>query len=403
METNFDLARLEALVARVFQIEEYMIGDPKLEYIVRYSGRLTALDSQAAYDYLAGQLAPFGVTPLFRQDGERQAVVLVPGRPTPKPSNPRVNLVMFLLTLASVIFVGWLNSGAPALSANPLQALLVVLRSGLPFAAAILSILGAHEFGHYLAGRYHKVHVTLPYFIPFPISSFGTMGAVINMKEPVKNRRHLLDIGLAGPLAGLVVAIPVVLIGLSLSEVSVIPRDLPRGMSLQIEGNSVLYLFLKFLVFGRLLPAPESYGSLPPLLHWLSVFFTGKPYPLGGIDVMLHPVALAGWGGILVTALNLIPAGQFDGGHILYVLLGRKGAARLLPVILVVLAVLGFFWTGWWLWLGLIFLFGRAHAEPLDEITPLDPRRKLLAALAIVIFFLVFTPAPMSIIGAAGL
>ncbi len=124
-----------------------------------------------------------------------------------------------------------------------------------------------------------------------------------------------------------------------------------------------------------------------------------RPYPLGGLDVVLHPVALAGWAGILVTALNLIPAGQLDGGHVMYVLAGRRLALRLLPFILVAIAILGLFWTGWWLWVALIFFLGRRYAEPLDQITPLDDRRRWLAVLAIIIFFLVFTPVPLNILG----
>jgi membrane-associated protease RseP (regulator of RpoE activity) len=183
---------------------------------------------------------------------------------------------------------------------------------------------------------------------------------VINMKQAPKNRRQLLDIGLAGPLSGLVVAIPVLLLGLSLSNLDPIPTTLPEGTALQLEGNSLLYLFIKYVMFGQLLPAPASYGGLPEWLYWLRYFFTGRPYPMGGLDVMLHPVALAGWAGILVTALNLIPAGQLDGGHVLYVLAGRKGATRMLPFILGIIAVLGLFWFGWWLWVALIFFLGRA-------------------------------------------
>ncbi len=119
---------------------------------------------------------------------------------------------------------------------------------------------------------------------------------------------------------------------------------------------------------------------------------------MGGTDVMLHPVAMAGWVGLLVTTMNLIPAGQLDGGHILYVLLGRKNAQRLYPIILVALALLGLVWSGWWLWAFIIFLVGRFYAEPLDQITPLDNRRKWLAVLALVIFFLTFTPVPMVLI-----
>ncbi len=136
-------------------------------------------------------------------------------------------------------------------------------------------------------------------------------------------------------------------------------------------------------------------AAVPPLLYWLRYFFTGTPTPIGGQDVILHPIAWAAWIGLLVTALNLIPAGQLDGGHIVNGLFGQKRAILLLPVILVCLALLGLVWVGWWLWAFLIFFLGRVYAEPLDQITPLDPKRKALAVVCLVIFILVFTPVPL--------
>jgi membrane-associated protease RseP (regulator of RpoE activity) len=255
----------------------------------------------------------------------------------------------------------------------------------------------AHEFGHYLVARFHHTAATLPYFIPFPFSPFGTMGAVIVQKESHKNRRILLDIGIAGPLAGLVVAIPVLLLGLHLSEVGTFPQVIPSGEGLYLEGNSILYLLAKYAVFGEFLPAPADYGGLSPALYWVRYFFTGLPSPLGGTDVMLHPVAWAGWAGLLVTALNLIPAGQLDGGHIINSMLGKRSMI-LLPFVLGGLVLMGIAWNGWWLWAGLVFFLGRQQAEPLDQITPLDQRRKALGFLGVVIFVLVFTPVPLRIL-----
>jgi membrane-associated protease RseP (regulator of RpoE activity) len=218
------------------------------------------------------------------------------------------------------------------------------------------------------------------------------MGAFIQLKEPPKNRRILLDIGIAGPLAGLVVAIPLLLLGLYLSPVSKLPFELPPGQG--FEGNSILYLAMKFLVKGEMLPQPLSYFGSNPLVYWVKYYLTGTPLPTGGRDVILHPIAWAGWAGLLVTALNLIPVGQLDGGHIIYVLLGPK-AGKFLPYILGALLLLGFFWSGWWLWVILLLLLGRFYAEPLDQITTLDPRRRTLAVVALVIFVLVFVPVPL--------
>ncbi len=165
-----------------------------------------------------------------------------------------------------------------------------------------------------------------------------------------------------------------------------------------MEGNSLTYLILKYIHFGQVLPQPASFGDINPLLYWLRYFFTGQPFPFGGLDVMIHPVAWAGWAGLLVTSLNLIPAGQLDGGHIFQLLFGTKWSRRILPFILAALVGLGFVWSGWWLWAGLVFFFGRVYAEPLDQITQLDPARKWLGAIAMVIFILTFIPVPLSII-----
>lgn len=402
--TEYD--QLTSIVARYMRIEDVTHGDAKRKYLARYRGRLYSEDSATAYDQLSAALRPQEITPLFRKDKDQHVVVLLAGIVKPNPSKAWVNLLLFILTVFSVLTAGVYytlggvyNGPASPDLADLLPYIGASLGGGIAFTVSILAILVAHEFGHYLAGRYHRTHVTLPYFIPFPFSTFGTMGAFIQLKEPPKNKRILLDIGIAGPLAGLVVAIPVLLIGLGLSEISHIPASLASGQGVvQIEGNSILYLLSKYLVFGQLLPAPSTYGSMPIWQYWVQYFFTGRPFPLGGTDVFLHPVAWAGWAGLLVTALNLIPAGQLDGGHVIYVLLGRR-ATTLLPFILGGLILLGMVWPGWWLWALLIFLLGRLHAEPLDQITPLNPTRRWIAILGLVIFILVFIPVPLLQVG----
>jgi membrane-associated protease RseP (regulator of RpoE activity) len=134
-------------------------------------------------------------------------------------------------------------------------------------------------------------------------------------------------------------------------------------------------------------------------VYWLRYVLVGTPAPIGGRDVMLHPVAWAGWAGLLVTALNLVPAGMFDGGHTIYVLVGRK-AARLVPALVIVLLLLGFAWSGWWLWAGLVLLLGRAYAEPLNDITPLDRTRRVIAILGLSLFRRLFMPVPFRVFGA---
>jgi len=255
-----------------------------------------------------------------------------------------------------------------------------------------MSILLAHEFGHYLMSRYHRTPATLPYFIPLPLAPLGTMGAAILMQGTPKNKRVLFDIGVAGPLAGIIVALPILFLGLSLSHLDVIK---PVAGTYQ-EGNSLLYLLAKYVTFGKLLPAPTSLGGVTPFMYWLKYFFTGRPYPLGATDVFISPVAFAGWAGLLVTALNLIPAGTLDGGHVVYSWFGEK-AAQAYPYILVALLALGVFWNGWWIWAILLLWLGRVHAEPLDQITPLDNNRRVLAGVVILIFILTFSPVPFAV------
>jgi membrane-associated protease RseP (regulator of RpoE activity) len=400
--TFTDNDQVTSHVSRIFKIESVTWGDPnskKFNYIADFRGRFRKDDTEQAYDSLSDWLRPLNITPLFRTKDGASHVILVPGVFDPKPSKVWINVVLFTLTVVSVFFTGMMYSyqGPTTGGMNVILPHIIAAFGGaLAFTAALLSILLAHEFGHYFMARRHSTAATLPYFIPFPFSPFGTMGAVIVQKESHRNKRILLDIGLAGPLAGLVVAVPVLLIGLSLSTLDTIPLD--ASGSFFMEGNSILYLLAKYAVFGMWLPEPVSFGALSPLSYWVTYFFTGQPAPLGAVDVHLHPVAFAGWAGLLVTALNLIPAGQLDGGHIMHGLLGRK-AAIFLPFILISLVLLGFVWPGWWLWAFLIFFMGRAHAEPLDQVTPLDPRRKYLAFLALVIFVLVFTPIPLTIIG----
>ena len=332
------------------------------------------------------------VTPLFRVEGDQHVVILMNGTIQAKPTKVWPNLLFFGLTLLCVMFVGGGYGNPSATVPTSVNGWIQFLLGGLPFAIALLAILACHEFGHYLAARFHKTAVTLPFFIPLPVG-FGTLGAFIQLKEPPRNRRILLDIGIAGPLAGLIVALPILLYGLAHSPVERLPMQLPLLQG--FEGNSILYLLLKFIVKGQILPQPSTYAGLNPIIYWIRYFFTGRPLPAGGLDVSLNPIAWAGWIGLLVTALNLIPAGQLDGGHVMYVLLGKR-ASKLLPFILLVLVGLSFVYQGWLIWAALVFLLGRFHAEPLDQITPLDPKRRLIAILGVIIFVLVFMPVPLS-------
>ncbi len=406
---------ITSIVSRVFRVEEVTLGDPKRGYFMRYRGELTR-DSIEAYDQLAAALRPYDITPLFRIEDERQTVLLVRGVIHPKPGRAWVNILLFGLTLLSVLFAGAMysyNGPLPADALGQIWTLVTHLWVGWPFAVSLLSILLAHEFGHYFVGRARGAAVSLPYFIPLPVSMLGTMGAFIQLKQLPKNKRALFDLGIAGPLAGLVVAVPVLILGLALSSVGATENTyyIKTANTMDacqnsanigdtyscpndnlLEGNSLLYLGLKYIVKGELLPSPLNY-DISPMLYWIRYIFTGSPIPVGGQDVLLHPVAWAGWAGLLVTFLNLIPAGQLDGGHVIYTVFGKR-VNRIVPIILAATFLLGLFWSGWWLWAFIIFMLGRSHAEPLDQITQLDDKRKIMAVVVLVIFLLVLTPVP---------
>lgn len=390
--------QMNEIVQKYFLIKDVTMGTRNDAWLYRYRGGLKSADSVTTYEELKAQLSPFKLKPLFRLENKDQVIYLVTDQPPLPPVNSKVNLLLFIITLLSV----WLTGGLMSMESLPTginwTTIKSILWDGWPFAISLIVILGAHEMGHYLVGRHHKVNVTLPYFIPLPvISPFGTMGAFINMRSIPKNKRQLFDIGIAGPLSGLVFAIPILWLGLQLSKLQPLPTVIGSDYALQLEGNSVLYLLMKYFSFGQLLPQPSTYGNLSPFLFWIRYFFTGHPLPLGGLDVTLHPVAWAGWAGLLVTSLNLLPIGQLDGGHVLSAIVG-KNSRKVFNVLLVLLVVLGFAWNGWWLWAALLFFLNRIPSQVEDEITQLDPRRKVIAVLMLIVFILVFIPVPLIIL-----
>jgi len=247
---------------------------------------------------------------------------------------------------------------------------------GWVYALCVMLILGAHELGHYFAARHHKINVTLPYFIPLPIGIFGTMGAFIQLREPVRNRRQLFDVGVSGPLAGLIFAIPILFIGIATAQINPLPTEedcREEGIcGYVLEGNSLFYAAAKYVVHGELLPG-------------------------NGRDLTLNQMAFAGWTGLFVTALNLIPIGQLDGGHVMYTLFGRYARRAYVPA-LIALAVLALFNPNWVLWVFLLFFFGRVYAEPMNDLTPLDSGRRRLGYIILAIFFLIFTPSPLTVV-----
>jgi len=400
---------LTSHVSRVFRVEDVTAGEPK-EWIARYRGHLlNEQDSVSAYDQLADVLRSYNITPLFRKEqGGKQLIYLVQSPPVPERSSRWIiNVLLFLVTFFSMMLMG-VDIPPEALSGDESSTIRILFQNiftGWPFAVSMMGILFAHEMGHYVMCRYYKVPATLPFFIPAPlISPLGTLGAFIAMRGIPKNKRVLFDVGVAGPLAGVVIAIPVLFLGLSLSHLGEIGPAAP-GTSGLLEGNSIFYLFSKYIMFGRLLPEPASMNSLSPMLYWILYFLTGQPIPFNGLDVQLDPVALAGWAGLLVTALNLVPVGTLDGGHVAYGLFGEK-ARRIFPVAIGALLALSFlpslltlsfgaFNFSWLLWVFILFWLGNVRTQPLDDITPLDGKRRALGFFMLVLFILLFTPIPM--------
>ena len=394
------VTRLLPLVREVMDVVRWQPGGADRSFRAQYKGKLR-VDAAQAFDRLEPEFAEEGASLYLRQEGDLQVFLAAEELPAAKPDRLWLNGILAIATFLTVLLTG-IGYGTSYAIQNPSQSLLgQPLLLGLIYTATLLGILGAHEFGHYLVGRYHKIAVSLPFFIPFPGGFLGTFGAFIQLKTRPRNRRHLLDMGLAGPYSGLIVALPLLLIGLSLSTVTEI--EIPRGAAITLEGNSLLYLGAKYLVTGELLPAPADLEGQNQLIYWLRNLLAGAggqfgvPFPHGGRDVHLHPMAFAAWAGILVTGINLIPAGQLDGGHSIYAWLGSR-ARRLWPFVVVGFVALVIVWQGWVLFAAIVFLMGRTYAQPLDDVTDLDGGRKVAAILALVIFFLTFTPAPIILI-----
>ncbi|MBI2164453.1 MAG: site-2 protease family protein [candidate division NC10 bacterium] len=340
-------------LAGVFAIEEWSAvgGDG----MVRFRGRLL-VDPEAAMSLLAPRIEPYGYVPMIRSPEEITLIRFQPVSPgaTAAWKGWPLNLALFLATLLTTLFVGAIMEGAQPF-ADP-----STLRLGVPFSASLLLILGFHELGHYLTARAYGVQVSLPYFVPLPVPPMGTMGAIIRMRSPIPNRKVLFDIGIAGPLLGLVLAVPVLVIGLVLSPVKPL-----SGVAVQ-EGNSLAYLVLKWAVKG---PIPEGFDA-----------------------------ALAGWLGFFVTALNLMPLSQLDGGHIAYAVLGQ-GYRKVVWVFLGVLVLLSVVthWLGWLVWVALAVALGLRHPPPLDDVTPLDAPRRILAVVALGLLVVLITPLPFAV------
>ena len=299
---------------------------------------------------------------------------------------PFLNVLLFLITLVSTMFVGAGLSGVEpaALLEKPVN-----IMKGVPFSLALMLILLSHEFSHYFASKRHGVKATLPYFIPFP-NIIGTLGAFIKMKSPIITRSALIDIGASGPLVGFIVSVVTTIIGLQMSEVALVHKT-PGILNF---GDSILFYYLYSVVIGTV---PQ------------------------GHDLILHPIAFAGWIGLFVTSINLMPVGQLDGGHIMYALGGERLHKKTSMAVFIILLSLGltkffidgnflpahldlneyadkYLWAVWALWAVLLAFFGLRHPPVMNWEAPLDPRRKFVGWLTFFIFIVTFIPVPVRVL-----
>ena len=375
------IASLRSALGQVMRIETHTIHEAPVE-LIEFTGTLLT-PSDEAFDHIYARFTEVGYTPTLSQRDGKEIVIAQHGIVQPTASQTSTNVILLALTIVSTWFVGIQYAGGEQLAVaieryngDVLRAMFSdtqLVLGGLPYVLALLGILSVHEMGHYVAARLHKANVTLPYFIPMPFG-LGTMGAVIRLKSPIKNRKQLFDIGVAGPLAGLAIAVPLLMIGLLTSPVQFVGTPVPGSQ----EGNSILYALLKFIIKGQWLPG-------------------------NGYDVIVNAVAFPAWFGLIVTMINLLPIGQLDGGHVIYALFGRT-QWRVANAVLLILIALGAYLAVatnqllnvWLMWALLTQVFGLRHPPPLDDITPLDRKRKLIGYATIVIFVLIFTPVPFS-------
>jgi membrane-associated protease RseP (regulator of RpoE activity) len=297
-------------------------------------------------------------------------------RPLAHPRRfPRLNIVLFALTLLTTTMAGADMAGAVVRLADPSS--YINLWAGLTFSIPLMLILFAHEMGHYTTAQRYGVDTSLPYFLPAPFPSLfiiGTFGAFIRMRAPARTRRAMFDIGAAGPWAGFVIAIIAVVIGLRWSDIT--PLDTSQG-GLQL-GNSLIFWGVSRVVLGV---DPNS------------------------VNVNLHPIAFAGWIGLFVTTLNLLPVGQLDGGHVVYSLLGPRWhriVSRLAWIGTALMVVVPYFlnldfWFGWFFWFVLVLILGLGHPATIDSETRLSGSRRIAAWATIALFIATFSPVPLSL------
>jgi len=341
--------QIHELVADEFSIEEGFLDHDVPTFYVKL-----VPESKNAFLRLMKRLDTIGFIPVLREDG-RKFVLRVVRKPSVKPSRISINLLLFLATIGTTLLTGYLIS---PLWVDPTV-------SAVTFTVSLLAVVGMHELSHKFAANKHGIEATVPYFIPGPPPPFGigTFGAVIQQKSLAPNKDALFDLGISGPLVGFVVAVVVTIIGILISLTS---SKLPSE--------------------ATLLPSPL-------FLDFLIRMLANTGFLRGGQFILLHPVAFAGWVGMFVTVINLIPAGMLDGGHAVRGLLGRK-ANSVLPIIVIMTLLFLNFSLYWLIAILAMFFSMQRHPGPLDDVSKLTTGRKLAAILLVAVFILCIAPSP---------
>ncbi|MDH7508408.1 MAG: site-2 protease family protein [Methanomassiliicoccales archaeon] len=351
-----EIEAIKSIIGKYFPIYDVRLTHDSLSIFITPDPR--TLDQN--FESLRRELGARGYIPFLHHQGG-EYIIAIARKPEIKRRGTWINQLLLIVTFFSTTFAGaylWA-------SYKGVSSVLTVdnfLWGAVFFAIPLMTMLGMHELCHYLASKKHGVEASLPYFIP-SVPPLGTFGAFISMREPMPDRKALVDIGVAGPIGGLIVAIPLVIIGLYLTAHGEVQSgELGTGGAIAIVVQPLYQFFMLFV------PVPEG--------------------------VALHPTAFAAWVGLLVTAINLLPAGQLDGGHIARGLLGDK-SRYLSYATIALLFIMSFFYIGWLFFALLIFLLGLRHPAPLNDISKVDNKRKAIGAAALVILLLTFVPIPV--------
>lgn len=366
-----EIEHIKGIVGKYFPIYEVRVQFNTISYFCNIDPEL--LESQ--FEALRKEMKGENFIPILKYEGG-EYIVHVVRQPRMKFRSITLNLILLIATIITTIMAGavlWHGTMSDGLIEStgfwdPFTFTNLLL-GGLFFALPLMTILGVHEMAHYYAAKRHGIAVSLPFFIPIPpfyVVPIGTMGAFISIREPIPNKKALLDIGIAGPIAGFLVAIPVTIIGLLLSSpLEVVTQTGIIEGGTTFVGESIFFSSLRYF-----LPLPDN--------------------------IQLHPMAFAGWVGLFVTALNLLPAGQLDGGHVASALLGNKSRYASYGAFILML-ILGLWFTGWLIFAMLIMFLGLRHPPPLNDVTKLDDKRKMLGIATAIILVLCFVPIPFSV------